>query len=249
MSGTAKLSQPSERRTLRWLLGGQVALAVLLVTAEIGPALPGLVSPSSAPELDQPQQPGDQTRRYRPGNPANPGPGVSPDMPRSLMAEAVVIDNQPGLSLRGAIAPGDGARMIEALDEAKPEIVTFDSPGGSLTDALEIGRAIRKQAISTRIDDMAVCLSACPYAFVGGSERSILNGGRLGVHQHSFGKSTVLPAFLATEDIQRGQSEVLKHLDKMGIDLRIMGPAMATPANEIYVLSSDELTQWRVISE
>lgn len=95
----------------------------------------------------------------------------------------------------------------------------------------------------------AVCLSACPYAFVGGVARTVSDGGRLGVHQHSFGKSTVLPAFLATEDIQRGQAEVLAHLDAMGIDLRIMGPAMATPADEIYVLTPEELVDWSVVTE
>jgi hypothetical protein len=71
----------------------------------------------------------------------------------------------------------------------------------------------------------------------------------LGVHQHSFGEATMLPTFLAAEDIQRGQAEVLEHLVAMGVDLRIMGPALATPADEIYILTQAELTDWAVVTQ
>lgn len=239
---------PPERRTLRWLLGGQIVLAVLLIGVDLAPSLPGLVSPSSAPELTQPTRPGDQTRRYRPDAPTQPGPGVNPDMPRRLLAEAFTLDDRPALRLRGAISPGDGARIIDEIRAAAPQIVTFDSPGGSVSDALDLGRALRADGIETRLEAGTVCLSACPYAFAGGTVRAVDEDARLGVHQHSFGETTVLPAFLATEDIQRGQAEVLAHLDEMGIDLRIMGPAMATPADEIYILTPAELSDWTVIT-
>lgn len=236
-----------ERRTLRWLLAGQVIVAIVLIGIDLAPSLPGLVSPSSAPELDAPTRPGDQTRRYRPSDPSRPGPGVDPNMPRRLMSERVTVADVTTMRLRGAISPGDGARISEALRTAPPDRVTLDSPGGSVSDALDIGRTLRDLDITTVVEDGAVCLSACPYAFVGGTGRTVAEDGRIGVHQHSFGESTVLPAFLATEDIQRGQGEVLEHLDAMGVDLRIMGPALATPPDEIYVLSVEELEDWRVV--
>ncbi len=237
------------RRTLRWLLGAQLALAALLVIVEIAPAVPRLLSPSSVPELDLPTRPGDQTRRYRTRTPASPGPGVDPDMPRRLLAEEITVEGRPALSLRGAISPGDGARIVEELQTGRPALVTLDSPGGSVSDALEIGRTVRAIEAETRLADASICLSACPYIFAGGTARQIDDGARLGVHQHSFGESTLLPAFLAVEDVQRGQASVLAHLDEMGIDLRIMGPALATPANEIYILTTDELTDWNVVTE
>lgn len=237
------------RRTLRWLLGGQLALAVALVAIDIGPSIPRFLSPSSQPELDMPTTPGDQTRRFRPRNPTNPGPGLSPDMPRRLIAQETEIDGQPALALRGGISTGDGNRIVEELRAANPALVTIDSPGGSVADALEIGRHLRAEGINTRLAADAVCLSACPYIFVGGVAREIEEGARLGVHQHSFGESTILPAFLAVENIQRGHAEVLAHFDDMGIDLRIMGPALATPANEIYILSRDEISDWNLTTE
>ena len=62
-------------------------------------------------------------------------------------------------------------------------------------------------------------------------------------------ESTLLPAFLAAEDIQRGQAGVLSHLDTMGVCLRLMGPAMATSADDIYILSPEELGDWFVVTE
>lgn len=249
MTAAGKPRAGGATRVLRWLLGGQIALAVLLVGIDLGPYLPGLLSPARAPALDEPTGPGDQTRRYRPRVPSNPGPGIGPDMPRRLLAETMTIDGDPALLLRGAIAPGDAERIIGDLNAARPAVVAFDSPGGIVVDALEIGRALRDLGIETRLADGAVCLSACPYAFVGGTLRRVADTARLGVHQHSFGQSQMLPVFLAVADIQRGQAEVLAHLDAMGVDLRLMGPAMATPAQEIYILSPQELRDWAVVSE
>ncbi|MEZ5784805.1 MAG: hypothetical protein R3D70_25190 [Rhizobiaceae bacterium] len=168
-------------------------------------------------------------------------------MPRRLLAEPVDIDGTEALRIRGAVAPGDSDRIVEALESARPALILFDSPGGSVEDALAIGRAVRDVGAATLLDKGAVCFSACPYMFVGGTEREVSETARVGVHQHSFGQSTVLPAFLAVEDIQKGQAGVLRHLEDMGIDLRIMGPAMATPAEEIYILTPDELREWNVV--
>lgn len=249
MTDESQTSEPvqSERRTLRWLLGGQVVIALFLILADAGSMLPALFSPGSdAPELNRPTQPGDQTRRYQPSNPTRPGAGIDPNMPSQLTLTDIGSNE---ITIRGAIAPGDGERISAEIRRVSPTAVTLDSPGGSVSDGLEIGRALRSLGVETKVNDDAVCLSACPYIFVGGTSRTIADSGRLGVHQHSFGESTILPAFLATQDIQSGQAEVLEHLDEMGIDLRIMGPALATPANEIYILTDDELAEWNVVTE
>ena len=245
----AAAASAPERRVLRWLLVGQVLVALILVGLDLAPSLPRLLDPSVAPTLDAPVRPGDQTRRYRPGDPARPGPGLDPDMPRRLQIEEATTDDRAALRLRGAIAPGDGARVVARLRDPRAEVLLLDSPGGSVADALEIGRAVRAAGLDAHLAPGAVCLSACPYAFAGGVARSVADGARLGVHQHSHGERTLLPAFLAVDDIQRGQAEVLSHLSDMGIDLRIMGPAMATPADEIYILTPAELADWNVVTQ
>ena len=89
-----------------------------------------------------------------------------------------------------------------------------------------------------------VCYSACPYLFAGGETREIEEGASIGVHQHYFGQNTYLPAFVAVEDIQRGQGEVMVYLDEMGIDPLVMQHALTTPSDEIYVLLPEELDRY-----
>jgi len=69
-----------------------------------------------------------------------------------------------------------------------------------------------------------------------------------GVHQHYFGQSTILPAFMAVKDIQRGQAEVMAYLRMMSVDPALLEPAMRTPPDEIYVLNREELVSFRLVS-
>ncbi len=71
----------------------------------------------------------------------------------------------------------------------------------------------------------------------------------MGVHQHYFGENSLLPAFLAVEDVQRGQAEVMRYLDEMGVDPRLMMHGMETPAREIYMLDAARLAELRLSTE
>ena len=80
-----------------------------------------------------------------------------------------------------------------------------------------------------------------------GTSRDVPEDASVGVHQHFFGESTLLPAFVAVEDIQRGQGEVMTYLDQMGIDPLVMQHALVTPPDEIYLLLPEELTRYRFV--
>jgi hypothetical protein len=38
----------------------------------------------------------------------------------------------------------------------------------------------------------------------------------------------------------------MAYLDEMGIDLRLMQPALTTPPEDIYILTPDELTKYNL---
>ncbi|MBJ3762062.1 hypothetical protein ILP92_04795 [Maribius pontilimi] len=241
---------------LKIILGVQIGLGVLLVAGDAAPAWQGLRLGPSAPRLDQPVAPGDQTRRYRPRDlgPGAPGAPFPPtgDMPARLVLSDVSIGGSDALRLVGRIAAGDGARVAEKLaerfeDADAPRRVYLHSPGGSVLDALDLGRFLRDEGIATALAEGDVCLSACPYLLAGGATREIDEAASVGVHQHYFGQSSVQPAFMAVEDIQRGQGQVMEYLVEMGIDPRIMQPALLTPPNEIYILLPDELRDYGMI--
>lgn len=244
----------SPARWLRWILGAQVALGfgVFALDGARVLTLPG--TGSDAPDLTQPVSPGDQTRRF---SPRRLPPGIGPmdpparrggDMPGRLRIEAATIDDRPALVLTGGIEVNDAVRVAEWLAAADdpPALVLLDSPGGSVRDAVAIGQAIRDAGADTVMEPGAICLSACPYMLAGGVTRTVPEGASVGVHQHYFGHATALPLFLAVEDIQRGQGEVMDHLIAMDVDPALMRHALATPPDAIYLLTPEELARYRL---
>ena len=223
------------KRAITWIFVLQCAIAAFLMGSDILTALPQLLSSSRQPQFDTPIAPGDQTRRYRPGdiplgpsrdgNPARPFRSTG-DMPVRLFMET----SGNTLTLTGQIAPGDAARVTEFLDtRTNLDLVRLNSPGGSVQDALSIGRQLRGRSVDTTMGATDICLSACPYILASGVNRQVHDDAQVGVHQHFFDTNIALPAFLAVEDIQKGQGEVMAYLIDMGVDPRLMQHALLTP--------------------
>lgn len=237
-------------RILMGVLVFQLGLGVLLFWGDLrdGLRLPGFAP--QAPSLTEPIRPGDQTRRYRPDRAPAPGrPMPSSPLPDRLTLTA--IEAGKTILLEGSISDGDGARIAKQIEELPqtPEGVILNSPGGSVRDALELGRTLRAASLTTALRDGDICYSACPYVLAAGVTRDIPDGGSVGVHQHYFGESTILPAFVAVENIQRGQGEVMGYLEEMGIDPLVMRHALVTPPDEIYVLVPEELRAYGFLTE
>lgn len=249
------VSAPKRRNPVGRILTGvlifQLGLAVLLFWGDLsdGLTLPGFGP--RAPSLTEPIRPGDQTRRYRQDRAPAPGQPM-PSTPLPDRLTLTVVEAGATALLEGAITEGDATRIAKQLDELAPAParVILNSPGGSVRDALELGRHLRDAGLNTSMRDGDICYSACPYLLASGVKRDIPDTASVGVHQHYFGQSTILPAFVAVEDIQRGQGQVMAYLDEMGIDPLVMQHALVTPPDEIYVLLPEELRAYNfIISE
>ncbi|MCZ4272829.1 hypothetical protein [Maritalea porphyrae] len=75
------------------------------------------------------------------------------------------------ISFTGNFIKGDLLRLqshISKLPDKKYAAVFFESDGGSINEALEIGLYIRKMGIRTVVPQNAKCLSACAFAFLAG---------------------------------------------------------------------------------
>lgn len=238
------------RRVLSAVLIFQLGLGALLFWDDLQN---GLQMPSFAPRapaLTEQVRPGDQTRRFRPDR----APPSGQPMPSSPLPDRLVLTSlEAGASvlLEGTIDAGDATRMIKELDALPdlPQTVYLNSTGGSVADALELGRHLHYTGVNTALRSGDICYSACPYLLAAGHTRDIPEDASVGVHQHYFGESTLLPAFVAVENIQRGQSEVMGYLSDMGIDPLVMRHALATPPDQIYILLPQELQRYRFIAE
>ena len=232
-------------RVLVGVLAVQLLLGLMLVAGDLqnGLSLPRFAPKS--PSLTEPIRPGDQTRRFQPDR----APPDGRPMPTDPLPERLVLTPVAGgaaILLEGSIAEGDATRIIKQIEALRPQPsrVILNSPGGSVGDALILGRSLRQLGLASEMRDGDICYSACPYLLAAGTPRNIPETASVGVHQHYFGQSTILPASFAVEDIQRGQGEVMRYLDQMGIDTLVMQHALVTPPDEIYVLLPEELERY-----
>ncbi|RJE79745.1 hypothetical protein [Paracoccus sp. JM45] len=234
----------SPQRVIRAVLVSQVVMGLAIVGVDLmrapGNPAPGLFNPATEGPNVRPYRPD-----LRPSDPSRPDTPAMRPMPSALEFE----EEDDTIRITGQIAPGDADRFVEWLERSRPQAsqVMLDSSGGSVSDALAIGRTIRSASYATRIEDGAVCLSACPYILAGGTLRQVADGGIVGVHQHYFGKNTILPAFMAVADVQRAQASVMDYLVQMGVDLRLMPLALRTPPEDINILTMDQMRDLNLI--
>jgi len=105
--------------------------------------------------------------------------------------------------LDGPLREGDAARLAEAIapyagqgDDGYvcPNAVVFlNSPGGALLEGIAMGRLIAAAGLPTIVAADAVCLSACAFAWAGGSylggtipHMVVMAGGAVGLHKPRF---------------------------------------------------------------
>lgn len=237
----------------------QIVIAGFLIASDLGTRWQFDLA-GNPPVPTGPVAPGDQTRRYDPREavPRFTNPGADPriSLPDNLplrLEFSLRDDPEIGaiLMMNGAIEPDDAERFTAYLDtlDTVPETVAINSPGGSVDAALQIGAALRAQALNTVILPGMACLSACPYMLAGGIERRVSATGAVGLHQHYYETPGYMPVFFAVENIQRGQGETMRYLIEMGIDPGIMVYGLSTPPAEIYVLVEDELLDTRLATQ
>jgi len=96
-----------------------------------------------------------------------------------------LISGQPGgvVLISGTLELGVSKRFAAALahDPGIREVV-LSSVGGNIYEARGLARIFRDNGLSTTVTDE--CASACTTAFIGGRERQLKSGARLGFHQY-----------------------------------------------------------------
>ncbi|MGH6616480.1 hypothetical protein [Sphingomonas sp.] len=112
--------------------------------------------------------------------------------------------------------------------------IYFNSPGGLLSQGMELGRAIRELRFNTNIGhpgQEAICASACTDAYAGGVARFLNErSGLLGIHQFSSGRKPTRDTEWAVQVIS---AENIDYLAEMGVDARLFSLASSIDSNEI----------------
>lgn len=172
------------------------------------------------------------------------------ETPREALRQQLEITLEQGgtLKLTGTIHAGASQRFTEEIGRVGEyvERVRLDSPGGSVHDALAIGRAIRDRGYDTVVEKGALCASSCPLVFAGGVSRTAAEGATLGVHQVFAAETTQQSAASAMAGAQATTALIQRYLAEMDVDPVLWTYAMETPPNRLYYLSVDEMRDMRL---
>lgn len=143
------------------------------------------------------------------------------------------------LFLNGPIQAGAIANFRKALREHDSTILVLNSPGGSVSEGLEISAIVNDRGIETLIPDTADCASACSFIFFAGNPRTVR--GRLGVHQ--FASTTDRTESLnvtetVTQDIA---AKIIDYLNEFDTPSKVFVRMYETPPQEMYWFSRREI--------
>lgn len=193
--------------------------------------------------------------------------GLAASPALALEYQNIAQGRETAVLVSGEFNYGDEKRFRQVVLAAKPvSEVIFNSPGGNVFAALEIGRFLRQTGLPTRVNRGQVCASACVYALIGGLFRNIENGARIGVHMSSLsGNQEILRD--VTNIIRRrgaaGAQEVVaaieqsaatimaaqaRYLVEMSVSMELMHPITDTQTDDMHWLTRRELERYNIIN-
>jgi hypothetical protein len=173
--------------------------------------------------------------------------------PDGVLGQPMTFDLLSGgkLMATGTITPGISQSFATEVAKHGDYIktVVLNSPGGSVIDALAMGRLIRERKFTTEVEAGKYCASSCPLVFAGGVERRAGNKAAIGVHQVAVSAADVLgPPRDEMSIAQNISARCQRYLGDMGISLQVWVHAMETPHDRLFVFKPDELKSLNIVT-
>jgi hypothetical protein len=184
-----------------------------------------------------------------------PGPAISPPMKVLRQPLEVTLGSGGALLVTGTIMPGSADQFAASVEQFGEYVktVALDSPGGSVEDALAMGRLIRAKGFATSVAAGSLCASSCPLVFAGGKARLVAPSSVVAVHQiyaaapadTSFA-SRLAAAGGAMRDAQTMTAEISRYLIEMGVDPEVWLRALETPPDRLSYFSATDLIRLKL---
>jgi hypothetical protein len=156
----------------------------------------------------------------------------------------------------GPFVPGTAKEFVSFVQSKQigaGAVVFLNSPGGLVSEALELGRAIRAASFDTTVGALdggsgggGECYSACTLAFLGGVNRTIPEKAIFGVHR--FSTDTQLSPKEALDIGQIQMSEITEYASSMGVSPEFVTEMVKSSPSSINVLTQEKLTSLGVIT-
>jgi hypothetical protein len=252
------LSGNPDEQILRWIFRSIVAVTIVVLAADLATTngwigqpdqtLVPLETRQASPEFASPSVPS-ILAPLLPGGDKRLAPLPQPG---GAMAKPMTFELVGGgrLMATGTITPGISEAFAAEVGKRGDYIktVVLNSPGGSVTDALAMGRLIRERKFTTEVEAGKYCASSCPLVFAGGLERRAGDKAAIGVHQVAAISSVGAAPRDEMDVAQRISARCQRYLGDMGINLQVWVHAMETPHDKLFVFKPDELKSLNIVT-
>jgi hypothetical protein len=247
------LAGDAEAQVLRWLLRVLLIATVGVLALDLS-AMTGFRPDSLWREVtEQPVLPDMPPVTIE--EPANPEPGrrvVPARKADGALAKPMTfaLNKNGRLIATGMIAPGSAETFASEVNARGEYIktVVLNSPGGSVADALEMGRLIRARGFATEVEPNRICVSSCPLIFVGGVKRVAGAHSIIGVHQVFAPDPAEAARHDTMSEAQRVSARCQRYLADMGVDLKMWVNAMETPKDRLFIFPANELRELNIVT-
>jgi len=250
----AWLADNPDESILRWVFRGIVVVTIAVLAADLGEQIAPLGSSDTpAPQFDIQREP---------DAPAESPSVLAPLMKRLMplpqgdraLEQPIQFELRGGgrLYATGTITPGSARSFADEVERHGEYVrtIVLNSPGGSVADALAMGRLIRARKFATEVEAGKYCASSCPLMFAGGVERRAGERATIGVHQIA----AVAPVASVVRPggemslAQNISARCQRHLADMGIDLKVWVHAMETPHDQLFTFKPEELKALNLVT-
>ena len=256
----AWLADNFDEALLRWILRCLVAVTIAVLGADLAGKTGwiGKEDSTSAPaEIRQdslsPDSPGVLPSILAPLLPGGDKRLMPLQQPDGALAQAMTFELAGGgrLMATGTITPGSSRAFAAEIERRGDYVktVVLNSPGGSVMDALAMGRLIRERKFATEVEAGKYCASSCPLMFAGGLERRASDRAIIGVHRIAAIQSAAnTPPRDEMSLAQNISARCERYLREMGVDLQVWLHAMETPHDKLFVFKPDELKSLALVT-
>ncbi len=172
--------------------------------------------------------------------------GLGPGIPcaRGLQfSQMRVSGTEAVLDGRGPIVEGDAERLQDALGEMSPALrllgLALDSPGGSVSEARQLGRIIRAANLPVIVSHRSVCASACFMLLAASPRRFAADDSMIGVHSAAEDGAETDTSLAVTTLMARDAAD-------LGVPPGIIGKMVETTPGRIERLNLQDLVSMNV---
>ena len=259
----AWLLEHADEAILRWIFRSAVLVAIGALAIDLASVNGWIVYPDpmtmpaeigeDSPALKLPGLPNILPSILAPLLPAGDKRLAPLPQPEGATAQPMTFELIGGgrLMATGTITPGISQSFAAEAERHGEYIktVVLSSPGGSVADALEMGRLIREKRFATEVEAGKYCVSSCPLVFAGGVDRRAGDKATIGVHQlaaiHSAASGPPRDEMSVAQNIS---ARCQRFLGDMGVSLQVWVHAMETPHDKLFVFRPDELKSLKIVT-